>query len=71
MRAVIGLARGLDIPVVAEGVETKEQLEFLAAEKCDQVQGYLIGRPEPIEHYAEYVGGKTQSPAQVIQLRRA
>ena len=71
VRAVIGLARGLDIPVVAEGVETKEQLEFLAAEKCDQVQGYLIGRPEPIEHYAEYVGRKAQSPAQVIQLRRA
>ena len=71
VRAVIGLARGLDIPVVAEGVETKEQLEFLAAEKCDQVQGYLIGRPEPIEHYAEYVGRKAQAPAQVIQLRRA
>jgi EAL domain-containing protein (putative c-di-GMP-specific phosphodiesterase class I) len=57
--------------VVAEGVETKEQLEFLAAEKCDQVQGYLIGRPAPIEHYADYVGRKAQSPAQVIQLRRA
>jgi diguanylate cyclase (GGDEF)-like protein/PAS domain S-box-containing protein len=70
VRAVIGLARGLDIPVVAEGVETKEQLEFLAAEKCDQVQGYLIGRPEPIEHYAEYVGSKVQSPARVIPLRR-
>ena len=62
VRAVIGLARGLAIPVVAEGVETKEQLEFLAAEKCDQVQGYLIGRPAPIEHYAEVVGriGQTQ-----------
>ena len=71
VRAVIGLARGLDIPVVAEGVETKEQLEFLAAEKCDQVQGYLIGRPEPIEHYAKYVGRKAQAPARVIQLRRA
>jgi len=70
VRAVIGLARGLDIPVVAEGVETKEQLEFLATEKCDQVQGYLIGRPEPIEHYAEYVGRKVQSPARVIPLRR-
>jgi diguanylate cyclase (GGDEF)-like protein/PAS domain S-box-containing protein len=70
VRAVIGLARGLDIPVLAEGVETKEQLEFLAAEKCDQVQGYLIGRPEPIEHYAEYVGRTAQSPAQVIPLRR-
>jgi len=70
VRAVIGLARGLDIPVVAEGVETKEQLEFLAAEKCDQVQGYLIGRPAPIEHYAKIVGRIGQTPAQVIPLRR-
>jgi EAL domain-containing protein (putative c-di-GMP-specific phosphodiesterase class I) len=70
VRAVIGLARGLAIPVVAEGVETKEQLEFLAAEKCDQVQGYLIGRPAPIEHYAEVVGRIGQTPAQVIPLRR-
>jgi diguanylate cyclase len=70
VRAVIGLARGLDIPVVAEGVETKEQLEFLAAEKCDQVQGYLIGRPEPIEYYAEDVGRKGRPPAQVIPLRK-
>jgi diguanylate cyclase len=70
VRAVIGLARGLDIPVVAEGVETKEQLEFLAAEKCDQVQGYLIGRPSPIEHYAKVVGRIGQTPAQVIPLRR-
>jgi diguanylate cyclase len=70
VRAVIGLARGLDIPVVAEGVETKEQLEFLAAEKCDQIQGYLIGRPEPIEYYAEDVGRKGRPPAQVIPLRK-
>jgi diguanylate cyclase len=70
VRAVIGLARGLDIPVVAEGVETKEQLEFLATEKCDQVQGYLIGRPAPIEHYAKIVRRIGQTPAQVIPLRR-
>ena len=57
IRAVIGLARGLAVPVVAEGVETKEQLAFLEREACDEVQGYLIGRPQPIEHYAELVGG--------------
>jgi diguanylate cyclase (GGDEF)-like protein/PAS domain S-box-containing protein len=56
VRAVIGLARGLALPVVAEGVETKEQLAFLAKESCDQVQGYLIGRPRPIADYAEMVG---------------
>jgi len=54
--AVIGLARGLDLPVLAEGVETEDQLAFLSREACDEVQGYLIGRPRPIEDYAELVG---------------
>jgi len=56
IRAVIGLGRGLQLPVVAEGVETESQLEFLTRESCDQVQGYLIGRPRPIDEYAEYTG---------------
>jgi diguanylate cyclase (GGDEF)-like protein len=56
VRAVIGLARALDVPVLAEGVETQEQLAFLAKESCDEVQGYLIGRPMPIENYAALVG---------------
>ena len=56
IRAVIGLGRSLDLPVMAEGVETKEQLEFLAHEACDEVQGYLMGRPLPIDDYVELVG---------------
>jgi EAL domain-containing protein (putative c-di-GMP-specific phosphodiesterase class I) len=42
--------------VLAEGVETEEELAFLAAEACDQVQGHLIGRPLPIADYAEATG---------------
>jgi diguanylate cyclase (GGDEF)-like protein/PAS domain S-box-containing protein len=56
IRAVIGLARGLDLPVVAEGVETKAQLVFLTKEACDEIQGFLIGRPMPIDHYAAITG---------------
>ena len=56
IRAVIGLGRGLDLPVVAEGVESEAQLAFLSQESCNEVQGYLIGRPHPIEQYAETVG---------------
>ena len=56
VRAVIGLGRGLSLPVVAEGVETGEQLAFLKRELCDEVQGYFVGRPAPIESYAEMVG---------------
>jgi diguanylate cyclase (GGDEF)-like protein len=55
IRAVIGLGRGLDVPVIAEGVETQEQLEFLAGASCDQIQGYIIGKPQPIEYYAGVV----------------
>jgi diguanylate cyclase (GGDEF)-like protein/PAS domain S-box-containing protein len=56
IRAVIGLGRGLNLPVIAEGVETKTQLAFLKRESCDEVQGYLIGRPAPIDTYAPLVG---------------
>jgi len=56
IRAVIALGRGLELPVVAEGVETAEQVAFLASEQCTEIQGYFIGRPCPIEDYAEVVG---------------
>jgi diguanylate cyclase (GGDEF)-like protein len=45
--AVVGLARELDLKVVAEGVESKAQLEYLRARGCDQYQGYLCSRPVP------------------------
>jgi len=56
IRAVIGLGHGLHMSIVAEGVETYEQLCFLADESCDVIQGFFIGRPAPIEQYAALVG---------------
>jgi diguanylate cyclase (GGDEF)-like protein/PAS domain S-box-containing protein len=56
VRAVIGLGHGLEMSIVAEGVETQEQLSFLADEGCDAVQGYFIGKPAPIGQYAALVG---------------
>ncbi|MGX9965304.1 EAL domain-containing protein [Roseomonas sp. F4] len=47
IRAVLQLCRGLGIKACAEGVETQAQLDFLRAEGCDLIQGYLIGRPAP------------------------
>jgi predicted signal transduction protein with EAL and GGDEF domain len=49
VRAVLTLGRCLEIPVLAEGIETEDQLSTLAAEGCDAVQGYLLGRPMPME----------------------
>jgi diguanylate cyclase (GGDEF)-like protein/PAS domain S-box-containing protein len=56
IRAVIGIGHGLSLPIVAEGVETKEQLAFLSKESCDQIQGYYLGRPRPIRDYNAIVG---------------
>ena len=47
IRAVLTIGESLSIPVLAEGVETAEQLAFLRAQGCDEVQGYLLGRPQP------------------------
>ncbi|TIU29360.1 MAG: EAL domain-containing protein, partial [Mesorhizobium sp.] len=52
IRAIVGLGRGLSMHIIAEGVETLEQLTFLSEEGCNALQGYLIGRPHPIEAYA-------------------
>ena len=51
VRAVLGIGRGLGLPVLAEGVETADELRFLRRELCDEIQGYLLGRPAIIETF--------------------
>jgi diguanylate cyclase (GGDEF)-like protein len=51
--AVIGMARNLRLRVIAEGVETREELEFLQAHQCDEAQGYYFSRPVPAEQFAK------------------
>jgi len=50
--AVISMARSLKLRVVAEGVETREELAFLQAHQCDEAQGYYFGRPVLPEQFA-------------------
>jgi diguanylate cyclase (GGDEF)-like protein/PAS domain S-box-containing protein len=56
VRAIITLGHSLNVPILAEGVETEAQRAFLLQEGCDELQGYLTGRPHPIEAYARLVG---------------
>lgn len=48
VRTILALGQSLAVPVLAEGIETEEQLEFLAAEGCKEGQGYLMARPVPL-----------------------
>jgi diguanylate cyclase (GGDEF)-like protein len=63
VHAVVGLGRALGLPVVAEGVESTAQLEILRLESCWAVQGFLTGRPKPIEAFRESLEPRTQSGA--------
>jgi diguanylate cyclase (GGDEF)-like protein len=57
VRTVLGLGAALDIPVIAEGVETERERAFLMKAGCTEVQGYFVGRPMPISSYAELTNG--------------
>ncbi|BAQ47643.1 MULTISPECIES: bifunctional diguanylate cyclase/phosphodiesterase [Methylobacterium] len=57
VRSVLGLGRGLGLPVLAEGVETEAEFGFLAAEQCHAAQGYLMGRPSPIGQFSQHTHG--------------
>lgn len=57
--AIISMAHSLKLEVVAEGVETKEQLEILKSQSCDIIQGYLFSKPLPVDAVAPFLLGDT------------
>ncbi len=59
VQTIIGMARTLDLEVIAEGVETVEQRDFLARHGCDLYQGYLFGRPMPVDALEALVRAST------------
>lgn len=56
MSAVLSTAEALELDVIAEGVETDEQLAWLREHRCAYVQGYLLARPLPAEQLVELAG---------------
>ncbi|MCV2356308.1 EAL domain-containing protein [Paucibacter sp. B2R-40] len=60
-RTIIDLAKNLDIAVIAEGVESQAQLEFLRANCCQHYQGYLFGKPVPIEDLEPWLDSHSPS----------
>ena len=50
---VIDLAKKLNMKIVAEGIESKEQVEFLTEQECDLIQGYFYAKPMPVAEFAE------------------
>lgn len=54
--AVISLGKKLNLRVIAEGVETEEQIEFLRENDCDELQGFHFSKPLPAEQFAQFLG---------------
>jgi len=73
--AIIGMGRSLGLKVIAEGVETKEELDFLRSHHCEQGQGYYFSRPVPAEQFAEVLRSgipeAARSPSPALPFREA
>lgn len=67
VKTIIGLANNLDLNVVAEGVETIDQLQLLALAGCGSAQGYLFAQPMPANAVAAFIESKTKSPQNVYK----
>jgi EAL domain-containing protein (putative c-di-GMP-specific phosphodiesterase class I) len=62
--AVLGMAKALNLKVIAEGVENKEQMDFLFSRQCDEVQGYYFTKPLPAEEFAGFVAQQRLAPTE-------
>jgi diguanylate cyclase (GGDEF)-like protein/PAS domain S-box-containing protein len=71
VKAVIGMARGLKLRVIAEGVETLEEVAFLRAYRCDEAQGYYFGRPVPQQQFAMLLKNGMAESGGVVHRARA
>lgn len=69
VRAILSLAQNLGLRVVAEGVETWEQLDFLRRHRCDEIQGYLFSKPIPGDEMTAFLKEKGRSAGLVVSAK--
>jgi diguanylate cyclase (GGDEF)-like protein/PAS domain S-box-containing protein len=67
-RVVISMAHGLGLHVIAEGVETEAQAEFMRANRCDEIQGYFFSRPIPREELEVLIESGRRLPSNLIRV---
>jgi len=67
VRGMIGLAHGLNIPILAEGVETEAEYAILRVEGCDEIQGYYLGKPKAINEYAALIAAPLETMAEITK----
>ncbi len=60
--AIVAMARSLDVDVIAEGVETEEQLDYLRRHGCDEMQGYYFSRPLPAAEFEQLLRQRRRLP---------
>jgi diguanylate cyclase (GGDEF)-like protein len=66
VKAVLGLGRGLGMPVLAEGIETPDELEFLMGESCSAGQGFYLGMPSPMESFRHLISDEAPVTAKKL-----
>jgi diguanylate cyclase (GGDEF)-like protein len=67
VKTIISMAKHLDLKVIAEGVEDKEQVKLLIDKGCDQFQGYYFSKPKSIQGFKKYM--MSQSESKILQLK--
>ncbi len=69
--AIIAMGHALGLRVIAEGVESEAHLTLLQKQGCDEVQGYLVGRPVPADRFVEHLARKRSGPVAPVRRQRS